>query len=298
MIRAVLPFHVFQDLAAAMVGEVHIDIGGGRALRVQEALERQVVVQRVHGDDADGVGHQRAGGRASGGQHDPLLARPRTVIGHDEEVRGVAFLLDDVELVIQTVDLDLVQFALQEDRQAFERDLSEIVDGGQAVGNLIDREVPLAEFQFHVTTRRDLGVVLERLGDVLEGLLHLLRRGHRKVVVRRDGPLALLERAVVLDAQKKRARLGLFRFQIIDVPRRDDPHAELLRQRDERVVLLLLVRTVRLMDEFKEEVVFAENVDVFLHPLLGRLRIRLRQILPDIRPRTRQCDQTLAMLTQ
>ena len=50
---------------AAVVGKVHVDVGGRRALGVEEALKREFVLQRVDVGDAGHVGHQRAGDRAA-----------------------------------------------------------------------------------------------------------------------------------------------------------------------------------------------------------------------------------------
>ena len=52
VIRAVALAHVVDHLAPALVVEVAVDIGHGDALRVQEALEQQVVLQRIDLRDA------------------------------------------------------------------------------------------------------------------------------------------------------------------------------------------------------------------------------------------------------
>ncbi len=56
---------VLDDLAAPVLAEVDVDVGRADALRVQEALEDQVVLDRVDVRDAQAVGDQAAGGRAA-----------------------------------------------------------------------------------------------------------------------------------------------------------------------------------------------------------------------------------------
>ena len=51
----VLPGHVLDDLLPALVLEVHIDIGHGHSLRIQETLEYQMITHRVNVGDADTV---------------------------------------------------------------------------------------------------------------------------------------------------------------------------------------------------------------------------------------------------
>ena len=55
---------VVDDLAPALVAEVHVDIRGADPLRVEEALEEEAVGQGVQVGDAQGIGHQAAGGGA------------------------------------------------------------------------------------------------------------------------------------------------------------------------------------------------------------------------------------------
>ena len=60
---------VGNHLAAAAIVEVDIDIGGGRALGVQKALEEQVVFQRINIGNGQRVGHERARRRTTAGPY-------------------------------------------------------------------------------------------------------------------------------------------------------------------------------------------------------------------------------------
>ena len=54
--------HVAEHVGAAVIVEVHIDIGQRYTVGVEEALEKQVVAYRVDLRDTEAVGHHRAGG--------------------------------------------------------------------------------------------------------------------------------------------------------------------------------------------------------------------------------------------
>jgi hypothetical protein len=69
----VAPAHVVDDQVALVVAEVHINIGHGDPLWVQEALKEQIVAQRVQAGDAQGVGNQATDGGAAPGDR---RARP------------------------------------------------------------------------------------------------------------------------------------------------------------------------------------------------------------------------------
>ena len=96
---------VLDDLAPVPLVEVHVDVGHLLPARVQEALEDQVVPDRVDVHDAQAVRHARAG-RAPPPRSDPDPPRPRVAdeVPHHEEVGGEAHVLDDAELVLQPLE--------------------------------------------------------------------------------------------------------------------------------------------------------------------------------------------------
>ena len=77
VVRAVLARDVGDDLVAAAVLEVDVDVGHRHAVGVEEALERQLVEDRVDRRDAQRVGHDRARAR-SRGRWSRCPARART----------------------------------------------------------------------------------------------------------------------------------------------------------------------------------------------------------------------------
>ena len=57
--------HPAQHLSASVVIEVHINIGQGDTVGVQETLEQQVIFNRVDLCDTETVGHRRTGSRTT-----------------------------------------------------------------------------------------------------------------------------------------------------------------------------------------------------------------------------------------
>ena len=65
VLAAVLAGDVVDDLAAAALAEVDVDVGQRHALGIEEALEDQVVLDRIDVGDPQAVGDEAAGGRAA-----------------------------------------------------------------------------------------------------------------------------------------------------------------------------------------------------------------------------------------
>ena len=82
-----------------------MSISGMRhALGIQEALEEQLVLQRIDVGDAERVGHQRSGSRsAARSDRNVVLFGVADEVPHDEEVSGELHLLDDVDLARQAL---------------------------------------------------------------------------------------------------------------------------------------------------------------------------------------------------
>src|SRR5215475_11081217 len=68
---------------------------------MQEAVEEEVVLDRVDAGDAKHVGHYRVGCRASALAGDAVLASKAHQIPVDEKELGQARLLDHVQLALQ-----------------------------------------------------------------------------------------------------------------------------------------------------------------------------------------------------
>ena len=104
-VTAVLLGGVAHHVGPVALVEVHVDVRHLLAAGVQEALEEEVVADRVEVDDAQAVGDAAAGGRAPArADPDTRLAGEADEVPHDEEVRGEAHVADDTELVVEPLD--------------------------------------------------------------------------------------------------------------------------------------------------------------------------------------------------
>ena len=87
--RPVLARDVVDDLAAPALAEVDVDVGQRHALGVEEALEDEVVLDRIDVGDAQAVGDEASRGRAAARpDRDAVLARVADEVPDDEEVPG------------------------------------------------------------------------------------------------------------------------------------------------------------------------------------------------------------------
>ena len=96
---AVLLLDVVDHLAAPVLAEIDIEVRHRHAIRIEEALEQQVVAQRVEVGDGQRIGHQRAGARAAPRTNRNVLRLgPLDEVGDDQEVARILHLDDDAEL--------------------------------------------------------------------------------------------------------------------------------------------------------------------------------------------------------
>ena len=70
--------HVLDDLSAAVHAEVDVDIGHGDALRVEEALEEELVLERIDVGDLHDVRDEASRRRSRGRGRPGWTARGRS----------------------------------------------------------------------------------------------------------------------------------------------------------------------------------------------------------------------------
>ena len=92
VVVAVLLGDVADHLVAAVVGEVHVDVGHLASLDVEEALEDEAVGQRVDVGDAEAVEDDAGGGAAAHAHGDAAAAGEEGEVADDEHVVGEAGL--------------------------------------------------------------------------------------------------------------------------------------------------------------------------------------------------------------
>ncbi len=103
LVGAVLAFDVLDDLTTAVHAEVDVDIGHGDALGVEEALEEELVLERVDVGDLHDVGDEGASGGATAGAYgDVLFAGVFDKVPDDHEIAGELHLFDGVQFPVET----------------------------------------------------------------------------------------------------------------------------------------------------------------------------------------------------
>ena len=101
VVLPVLLRDIGDDLVAAVVLEVQVDIRHLLALDVEEALEDQLVLHGVDVGDAQAVQDDAGGGAAPHPEEDVVFPGEGDDVPDDQEIVGELGLLDDVQLVVQ-----------------------------------------------------------------------------------------------------------------------------------------------------------------------------------------------------
>ncbi len=250
-IAAVLGLDVVDDALAVGLAEVDVEVGHRHAFGVQEALEQQVVLQRVQPGDEQRIGHQRACAGAAPRPHRAAVGqRPLDEVADDQEVAREAHLQDRDDLEFQplgiarTLPLALGRVRvehLQPLLQPFEGQLAEVVFQRHALGNGKVRQLRLAQGQLQVAALRDAQAVGQRRRHVGKQRLDLrlaleVLLGREALDAPRVGQrLALgdahagLVRLVVLGLQKLHRVRGHHRQLQLRRQRHRAPHVKLVR---------------------------------------------------------------------
>ena len=253
---------VADDVAAAALVEVDVDVGHRDALGVEEALEEQAVLERVEVGDAQCVRHDRPGGRsAAGTDPDALVLRPADEVGHHEEVAREAHLADDADLVLGLL-AHLVGDARRVAQVQTALDLLDEpgrlgltvgnVEPGHEVGVLVERDLaPLGDQQGVVAGFREVAPDVTHLGCGLEV----------EVVGVELEPGRVGQRRPRLHAQQRRVRLGVRRVRVVQVVGGDQRQVQLLGQ-PQQVVTRPALDVEAVVHQLAEVVVGPEDVAV------------------------------------
>ena len=257
---AVLLGHVADHAVAAADGEVDVDVRHRHALGVEEALEQQVVAERVDVGDLEAVGDDAARrGAAPGADRDPVRLGVGDEVPHDQEVGVEAHVADDGELhvgALAGLRRDRVAVALA---QALVDERAEVGLLGLAVGRVEARDQLLLERDRGVAALGDLERGGERLRHVGERLRHLLR-ALQVELVRVEGHLRLGERRLRLHAQQRGVVVVVLLAEVVHVGGGDERAAHLLRELRDRLVDLLLLGDAVALD-LEVDVLRAEDLD-------------------------------------
>ena len=212
-------------------------------------------------------------------------------VRHHEEVADEAGLLDDAELVLHPVeDLLLARVRLGDFARiesvavlhVVEADLAQVVAVGQPTVGHVELRVVVDlghVVELHAAPLGDQPGVGDRLGHLAEEFAHLLLA--LEVELRRRKAEVLLRQAGAgLDAEHDLMRLGILLAHVVDVVGSDELEVVAPGEVDQIfVAALFLLHAV--VHEFDEEVVRAEDVEVFAERLFRALRVALQKVLGD-----------------
>ena len=174
----VLAGDVLDHFAAATLAEVDVDIRQRHAFGVEETLEDEIEINRIDVRDAHAVRHEASCRRpAPWPDWNALLACIADEIPDDQEVAGIAHLLDHLDFVRETTFVLVHRVAqcssggeLLESQEALSEastsDVLEVVVERKAVGNVEIREVVLAFLERHVAALGDAHAVLQGVREV------------------------------------------------------------------------------------------------------------------------------------
>ena len=268
-VAPVLLRHVVDHAVATGHREVDVGVRERLATGVEEALEQQVVADRVDVRDVQAVGDEAARGRATTGTDaDAVSLGEADEIPDDQEVVDEAHLTDRLELVLQS----LGELGGQLPVPAVEPELAlldEIFEGVAPVRRRELGEQNSAEIDGHVAPLGDLERPTHRVLVTREVEGHLVGRLEVELV-RLEAPVVrVLQRVTRLDAEQCLVRVGIGGLEVVDVAGGDNRQLPLGRERGELGYELLLHRQAGVL-ELDVHLVSSEQL---LQPVELRLRI-------------------------
>jgi hypothetical protein len=212
-LAVVLAGDVADHLVAAPHAEVDVDVGHRHLLGIQEALEDDVVLDRIDAGDAEAVGDDAAGrGAPARPDRDPVAARVGDEVRDDQEVAGEAHRPDHAELVLHALRVlgearrdRLVRVEAEARAQALPGLLAEHRLAGRTRRQLELRQVVAArvEVEVDLAALRDLEGVRERRGMVVEELRHLVAGLEVEAVPVETEAVRIVEVLAGADAQER-----------------------------------------------------------------------------------------------
>ncbi len=255
---------LLRDIAdhplAAAHREVDVDVRHRHALGIQEALEQQVVGQRVDVRDLQAVRHDAAGGAAAArADGDPVRLGVVDEVPDDQEIGVEAHRVDDAELQLHALDGLGGRRVAVAAAQAVLDQAAQIVLLRLAVRAVVAGDELPVERDVDVAALRDLHRRLQGARERGERLRHLLR-GLQIELVRAERHLRRGQRRLGLHAQQRRMVLVVLLAQVVDVRRGHQRAVHLAGEPDDRLVDLLLLGQPVLLD-LEVDVLGTEDLD-------------------------------------
>ena len=288
---------VLDDPVAAVHAEIDVEVGHRDALGIQEALEQQVVLERVEVRDAETVGDQRARtGPAAGSNRHAVGARPVDEIRDDQEIAGKSHLADDIELGAQALVIALGRgragLLRQPLRQPAPRLLAQEVLRADTARQRIFWQAHLAELQDQTAAPSDLDRVGERLRHVRKQGGHLLRRAQVLLMAVTAHAARIRQQRAVVYAHTRLVRFEVLGLEEAHIVGRDHGHAAPRGERHGGGYVAFLIRPPEPLQLDVEAV--RKQCEPLIQCALRVLLARVHERPPDIAfHRAGERDQTL-----
>ncbi len=280
VVLPVLAGDVVDDLVAAGILEVDVDVRHRHAVGVEEALEGQLVEDGVDRRDAQRVRDDRAGRRPAAGRGDALLSGEAREVGHDEEVGRVAHRGDDAQLVVEPLAEVVGERSVALREAALALAAQPRLDG-VAVRHGEVRQAQLAERHAQVRHLRHALRVEERLRHVGEEGLHLRRRLEVELLRLEAQAVGRVEVGAGAHAEQHVVGLVLVLAHVVQVVGDDERGARLGRQAQQLGVQGALLRQAVVL-QLQVEAVRAEDVAVLAGDPAGEVPVVHLERLGDL----------------
>src|SRR5439155_13800802 len=85
-IAAIFFAHIFDDIRAAIIGKIDVNVRGIDPFGIEEALEQQPIANRIDVGNLEQVSDNRPGSRATSHASNPLLVPKTDEIADDKKV--------------------------------------------------------------------------------------------------------------------------------------------------------------------------------------------------------------------
>ncbi len=272
MLLAVFVNNVSNHLVAALVAEVDINIRHRYPFRIKETLKKQIVLQRVHIRDPQGIRSETAcRGTAAWAGRNALAVAIGNEIPDDQKVIAEAHALDNTQLIGQPVlGCRLLLGRCPERRIRIPRFKPVAAELPQVSGCIqpfrkrgILRENMLAERQPQIAFLGDFQRVTNRLGHMRKQRCHLLAALEEQLVRSDLQPLLIIHRLAGADADQHILNLGILLGQIVNVIRNHQLNIAFRRQSNQLRIDALL---------FRNAVILQLQIEVLAKYLLIPLR--------------------------
>jgi len=297
MIRTVFAVHIVDDLLPALVAEVHIEIRHTDALRVQKALEDQVIADGVDIRDSNTVGGNTArAGTSSRPHRDALTFCKIDVVPHNEVVVGIPHGLDHADLVFQAVNVGLRHIRAIAALQAVPAEFFKVGLIVHAARGFVVGDLGVTELKVKIALLGNLCRIGTGFRYHGEQLVHLVCGLDVEFISLELHAVGILNGLAGLDAQQDALHLGVLFAQIMGVVGGCHGDARLPGKLDElRQNSGILFQAVIL--QFDVVILCTEQIPVPQRSRLCALVVPCQNGLRDLACKTgRKADQSLVVL--